>query len=107
MLYQRDYLDELSVLNTAAKMCAVARTAPKAHGKDTLHTLALTGDEKELLAQKMEEVGTREMGAGMHTWHGRDAANVRMAQAVVLIGADRTWRGVPHPAFGFRQKYLL
>ena len=90
MLYKRDYLDEMSVLNTAAKMCAAARTAPKAHGRDTLHTLVLTDDEKELLAQKMEEVGTREMGASMNTWHGRDAANVRKAQAVVLIGADRT-----------------
>lgn len=99
MLYKSDYLEEMAVLNTAAKMCAAARTAPKAHGKDTLHTLVLTGDEKELLAQKMEEVGTREMGAGMNTWYGRDAANVRMAQAVVLIGADRKQRGVPHCGF--------
>lgn len=43
-------------------MCAAARTAPKAHRKDTLHTLVLTGDEKEMLAPKMEKVGTREMG---------------------------------------------
>lgn len=33
-------------------MCAAARTAPKAHGKDTMHTLILTGDEKEQLAEK-------------------------------------------------------
>ena len=35
----------------------------------------------------------------MNTWYGRDAANVRMAQAVVLIGADRKYRGVPHCGF--------
>ena len=103
MLYESDHLEETAVLNTAAKMCAAARTAPKAHGKDTLHTLVLTGDEKELLAQKMEEVGTREMGTGMNTWHGRDAANVRMAQAVVLIGTEQKYRGVPHCGFcGFK-----
>lgn len=99
MLYQSHYLEEKAVLNTAAKMCAAARTAPKGHGKDTLHTLVLTGDEKERLAQKMEEVGTREMGNSMNTWYGRDAANVRAAQAVVLIGTDQKQRGVPHCGF--------
>ena len=99
MLYESGYLEEKAALSTAAKMCAAARTAPKAHGKDTLHTLVLTGDEKELLAKKMEEVGTRELGDKMNTWHGRDAANVRMAQAVVLIGAEQKQRGVPHCGF--------
>lgn len=103
MLYESNYLEEKAALNTAAKMCAAARSAPKAHGRDTLHTLVLTGEEKELLAQKMEEVGTREMGSRMDTWHGRDAANVRKAQAVVLIGADQKYRGVPHCGFcGFQ-----
>lgn len=77
-------------------MCAAARTAPKAHGKDTMHTLILTGDEKEQLAKKMEEFGIREMGDKMNTWYGRDAANIRRAHAVVLIGAEQTYRGVPH-----------
>lgn len=99
MLYQSDYLEEKALLNTAAKMCAAARTAPKGHGKDTLHTLVLTGEERERLAQKMEEVGVREMGSGMGAWYGRDAANVRMAQAVVLIGTDQKQRGVPHCGF--------
>ena len=99
MLYQSDFLEEKAILQTAAKMCAAARTAPKAHGKDTLHTLVLTGEDKELLAQKMEEIGTREMGDKMNTWYGRDAANVRKAQAVVLIGADKMYRGVPHCGF--------
>ena len=99
MLYQSDLLEETAALQTAAKMCAAARTAPKAHGKDTLHTLVLTGKEKEALAEKMEEVGTREMGSKMNTWYGRDAANVRKAQAVVLIGAEQVQRQVPHCGF--------
>ena len=96
MLYQSDYMEEKAILQTAARMCAAARTAPKAHGRDTLHTLVLTGEEKENLAKKMEEVGRREMGDGMNTWYGRDAGNVRAAQAVVLIGTERKQRGVPH-----------
>lgn len=99
MRYSSDELEEKAVLQTAAKICAAARTAPKAHGRDTLHTLVLTGEEKERLAQKMEEVGTREMGDKMPGWYGRDAANVRRAQAVVLIGAERLHRGVPHCGF--------
>lgn len=96
MLYKSEQLEEKAVLNTAARMCAAARTAPKAHGKDTLHTLVLTGEEKELLAKKMEEIGLREMGDRMKTWYGRDAANLRLAQAVVLLGTDKRQRGVPH-----------
>lgn len=68
MLYKSELLEEKAVLATAAKMCAAARTAPKAHGKDTLHSLVLTGEEKELLAKKMEEIGIREMGNRMYTW---------------------------------------
>ena len=44
----------------------------------------------------MEEFGIREMGDKMNTWYGRDAANIHRAHAVVLIGAEQTYRGVPH-----------
>lgn len=96
MLYQSSSMERQAALQTAAKMCAAARTAPKAHGKDTLHVFVLDGEDKERLAQKMEAVGEREMGDKGWTWFGRDAANVRAAQAVVLIGAERAQRGVPH-----------
>ncbi|MEL7570269.1 MAG: DUF2148 domain-containing protein [Eubacteriaceae bacterium] len=96
MLYKSDYLEEQAVLQVTAAMCAAARTAPKGHGKDTLHTFVLTGEDKEKLAKKMEEVGERLMGDKMPTWYGRDAANVRAAQAVVLVGAEKKYRGVPH-----------
>ncbi len=96
MMYDSKHMEEKAVMQTAAAMCAAARTAPKAHGKDIIHTLVLTGEDKERLAQKMEEVGLREMGDKMPTWYGRDAANVRKAQAVVLIGADSKQLKVPH-----------
>ena len=96
MLYKHDYMEEQAALQTAARMCAAARTAPKANGKDTICTLVLTGEDKEALALKMEAVGTREMGDKMWTWYGRDANNVRASQAVVLIGAKKVKRNVPH-----------
>ena len=96
MLYKSDFMEKNAALQAAAQMCAAARTAPKAHGRDTVHTIVLTDDEKEALAKKMEEVGIRDMGEKMNTWYGRDAANIRAAQAVVLIGTDKLQRGVPH-----------
>ena len=95
MRYDREAMELQAAMQTAARMCAAARTAPKGHGKDTLHTYVLTGDDKEALARKMEEVGLREMGDEMPTWYGRDAACVRKSLAVVLIGADKKQRGVP------------
>lgn len=103
MMYESNYMEEQSALQTATRMCAAARTAPKAHGKDTIRTLVLTGEEKEELACKMESVGLREMGEKMGTWYGRDAANVRSSLAVVLIGAKKVYRNVPHCGYcGFK-----
>ncbi len=96
MMYQSKQMEEQAVLQTAAQMCAAARTAPKAHGKDTVYTMVLTGEEKDALAEKMEELGTKLMGDKMGTWYGRDANNVRAAQALVLIGVAKQYRNVPN-----------
>lgn len=99
MRYNSDQLEEQAALQTAAAMCAAARTAPKGHGKDTIHTLVLTGEDKNDFCEKMEQVGAREMGDKSWTWYGRDADCVRKANALVLIAADRKQRGVPHCGF--------
>ena len=99
MVYQNKGMEEQAILQTAARMCAAARTAPKAHGRDTIHTLVLTGEDKDQLAKEMEPLGHEIMGDKMGTWYGRDAGNVRSAGAVVLIGAERIWRGVPNCGF--------
>lgn len=99
MIYTSQDLEKEAVMQTAAQMCAAARTAPKAHGNDTLYTMVLTDKEKDALASKMEEIGRRLMGEKMPAWYGRDAENVRKAQAVVLIGAKRKMRGVPNCGF--------
>ena len=96
MVHHSKELEQQFALQTAAAMCTAARTAPKGHGKDPIHTLVLTGEDKERLAEKMEEVGKRMMGEKWPTWYGRDANNVRAANAVVLIGAELKTRGVPN-----------
>lgn len=98
MVHHSKELEQQFALQTAAAMCTAARTAPKGHGKDTIHTLVLTGEDKERLAEKMEEVGKRMMGEKWPTWYGRDANNVRAANAVVLIGAEL--RRVASPTAG-------
>ena len=96
MRYESEAMEAQAALTTAARMCAAARTSPKAHGKDTIHTIVLTGEDKDRLADEMEKLGTELMGDKMPTWYGRDANNVRASNALVLIGADRKPRNVPN-----------
>lgn len=96
MIVESKQMEEQAVLQAAARMCAAARTAPKAHGKDTIHALVLTGDDKNNLAKEMESLGNDLMGDKANTWYGRDANNVRVANAVVLIGTTKKYRGVPN-----------
>lgn len=99
MIYQSGQMEEQAVLQVAAQMCAAARTAPKAKGIDEICTVVLTGKDKEILAEKMEEIGERDFGASAEDWYLRDAQNVKDAQAVVLIGARQNYRGVAECSF--------
>lgn len=94
MMYTSNEMENNGLMQAAALMSVAARTAPKAIGKDTIHTLILTGDEKELLAQKMDELGELNFPDHGASWFKRDASNLRAAQAVILIGAERACRGV-------------
>lgn len=99
MMYQSGQMEETAVLQIAAGMCAAARTAPKATGKDVIETLVLTGEDKEKVAACMRAIGCREFGENPNKWYGRDADNVSSADALVLIGAHRTYRGVAYCSF--------
>lgn len=99
MIYQSTQMEEQAILQTAARMCAAARTAPKAMGRDNIVTLVVTGSEKDALMDKMLEIGQREFGDKPGSWYFRDGGSVREAQAVVLIGIRRTYRGIPHCSF--------
>jgi len=47
MIYTAKQMEEQAIMETASRMCAAARTAPKACGIDNILTLVLTGAEKD------------------------------------------------------------
>ena len=102
MFYEERQMEEKALMETAAKMCAAARTAPKTKGVDDIITLVLTGSEKVKLADKMDEVYLREFGE-TEGHYVRDAKNLRASGAVVLIGVKKSYNGLPHCSFcGFK-----
>lgn len=90
MIYRSEDMEMRAALEAAARVCAAARTAPKACGIDHMHTLTLTGAEKDAVADEMERIGN-ETGAGFFI---RDAGNVRAAQVMVLMGIEESRRGL-------------
>lgn len=90
MKYTQQTMEEQAALEAAAAMCAAARTAPKAKGVDLLHTMVLTGEDKDALARSLEALGQEQK----LDFYLRDAQNLRQAQAVVLIGTQEGQRGL-------------
>ena len=99
MIYSSEKMEEQATLQVAAQMCAAARTAPKARKVDVIYTMVLTGDEKKLLTDKMDEIGERDFLDDGTGWMKKDSSCVKKSQAVVLIGAKKTYRGLPHCTF--------
>ena len=97
MKYESREMEERSVLATAAKMCAAARTAPKARGVDRIETLVLTGADKDRVADKMEEIF--EATGEANAFFKRDADNVRNSAAIVLIGTKKACTGLTYCGF--------
>ncbi len=69
------------VIEAGKLMVISARTAPKSKGEDDILTALVYGEEKDRLAEEMMKLAEKRGG----TW-GRDAANVKDSDAVVLIG---------------------
>ncbi len=90
MIYNSEDMEMRAALEAAARVCAAARTAPKACGIDRTHTLTLTDADKDAVAAEMERFG-REQGAGFFL---RDADCVRAAKVLVLIGIEEGLRGL-------------
>jgi uncharacterized ferredoxin-like protein len=93
MIYSEKQMEEKAVMDTASRMCAAARTAPKTRGVDNILTLVISGAEKNALADKMDDIAAREF-KGTTTHFTRDAKNLRTSQAVVLIGVKRSYNGL-------------
>ena len=81
-----------AILQAARDMCLAAQTAPKACGRDSVECGVLTGEEIAALAEEMERIERETPGCRPIFY--RDAALVRLCQAVVLIGSRNQSRGV-------------
>ena len=71
-----------AALQVADLMAAAASTAPKGSGKDKIITVILTGEDKDLLVQKMHEAAKEYQEEFIE----RDAINVENSHCIVLIG---------------------
>jgi uncharacterized ferredoxin-like protein len=74
--------EQEAILETAKHMLVAARTAPKTFGVDDILTLIVYGEEKDAIADKMNDIAEQTQIEGFK----RDANNVRDSEAVVLIG---------------------
>ena len=90
MTYNSHDMEMRAAMSAAERVCAAARTAPKACGIDHLVTLTLTDADKDAVAAKMEQLSDQ-YGAGFLM---RDAGNVRAAQVLVLFGMKESVRGL-------------
>ena len=97
MLYDEKTCELAAVMETANRMCAAARTAPKARGVDDIHTMVVTGAEKDAMADEMDRIGA---SLNVPSFI-RDAKNIRDCHAVVLIGTKLTQRGLNCGYCGF------
>ena len=80
---------EQEAIVTAAKLImAAVTTAPKTRGVSTIQSVLIQGEDKERLAQAMENHGPQKASVG--DIFKRDAHNVRSSAAVVLIGVKGT-----------------
>lgn len=90
MKYDSDSMEQTAVMAAAAAVCTAARTAPKTRGIDFISTCVLTGEEKDALADEMDRLAP----VLDYPFLMRDAKNIRVSQAVVLIGTTYQQRGL-------------
>lgn len=82
MIVDEKDINEQEVLDIARKMMIAARTAPKGKGIDNLEVILVSGSDLQVLADSME-AGVQRHG---RLFFLRDAANIRVAKAVVVLG---------------------
>jgi uncharacterized ferredoxin-like protein len=90
MIFESKSAETKAILETAHRMCAAARTAPKARGVDLIHTCVITGDDIIRIADEMDRLGKEHDVAIFF----RDAKNVRVSEAIVSIGTLYGQRGM-------------
>lgn len=71
-----------AVTSVAHQMLVAARTAPKGRGRDTIIATMATDDERDRIAEKMEQIAVSEN----LPFFARDASNLRRSDALILLG---------------------
>ena len=91
MLIDSNTAQTNALIDIANKLAVAARTAPKARGWDTIHTLVITGEDVLTVADEMDRISNEHNLPGLY---GRDANNIRKCTAMVIIGAEHMHRGL-------------
>ena len=78
------------VLNIAKQIMTAARTAPKGKGVDIIEIAAVEGEDIKTLSDKTFALA-EEMG---HKFMLRDAENILLAEAIILIGTHSKTQGL-------------
>lgn len=87
------------VISVAEKMVIAALTAPKTRGINHIHSLLLTGNNKDKLVKEMAKIGHETS----RPFFIRDSKNVDDAIAIVLIGNSIGEMDLPYCGYcGFR-----
>jgi len=89
-----DYYKE-KLIDVAKEMALAARTAPKGRGRDQLHIVILTDNDKDALADHMNKIGVEED----IEFFQRDAQNLKSAPVILLLGTECGPLEVPHCGF--------
>ncbi len=79
-----------AVKHVAEFMCAAARTAPKAKGRDNLEIIILNKKDIQKVREEMKKIGKEKNAGGMK----RDAENIKDIDYVVLIGTKKNSMGL-------------
>jgi len=80
------------LVEAAQEMALAARTAPKGRGRDQLHFLILTDDDKEALARKMDTIGSAED----IPFFKRDSRNLSASPVILLLATECSPLEIPH-----------
>lgn len=95
MIYSMRQSEVIVALDTAHKMVAAARTAPKGSGVDKIIAIILDGDDKKELSNEMRKLSKL---PGIE-FCDRDANNVDASHCIVLIGVKNIPLGLEQCGF--------
>jgi uncharacterized ferredoxin-like protein len=85
------------VMTAVKQMMTAARTAPKGKGLDIVEIAVVEGDDVKILSEKTRELAEKN---GLKFFY-RDAENILLSEAVVLIGTRASVHGLNCGHCGF------